>query len=219
MWQVLEEFFSKLKPAQRALAQSFVEQTRRSETGRILLAELLQSHFGNTTQRALAGLRQTKKRLNEELAALGTDIELAVDESGKLETRVCYLRAPADKAAAFEELADTLNYDRDRGKHIPPKARPLSEPVTIEIPISYSHVNKRLVRELHARLQVVLDARNLEIKYLLRRDEHDTKLLAPLGPQIAALFKTGNIALFMLSVDFFNSNYCQKKEVPKFIDP
>lgn len=217
-WQVLEELFPKLKPAQRALAQSFVGQARRNEAGRVPLAELLQSHFGDTTQRASTGLRQTKKRLNEELTALGAGIELAVDESGKLETRVCYLRAPADKAAAFEELADTLNYDRDRGKHVPPKARPLSEPITIEIPISYSHVNKKLVRELHARLQVVLDARNLEMKYLLRRDERDTELSDTLDPQIAALFKDGTIALFMLSVDFFNSSYCQKKEVPKFID-
>ncbi|NMQ20740.1 hypothetical protein E4P82_16995 [Candidatus Competibacter phosphatis] len=96
-WQVLEELFPKLKPAQRALAQSFVEQARRNEAGRVPLAELLQSHFGDTTQRASTGLRQTKKRLNEELTALGAGIELAVDESGKLETRACYLQAPADK--------------------------------------------------------------------------------------------------------------------------
>ncbi|NMQ20739.1 hypothetical protein E4P82_16990 [Candidatus Competibacter phosphatis] len=75
------------------------------------------------------------------------------------------------------------------------------------------------MRELHARLQVVLDARNLEMKYLLRRDERDTELSDTLDPQIAALFKDGTIALFMLSVDFFKSDYCQKKEVPKFITP
>ena len=219
LWQVLEKLFPKLKPAQRTLAQSFVEQVRRSETGRVPLVELLQSHFGDTTQRASTGLRQTRKRLNEELAALGAGIELAVDEGSKSETRACYLQAPADKKSGeVEGLADALNYDRDRGKHVPPKARPLNEPVMIEIPISYSHVNKKLVRKLHERLQVVLDARNLEMKYLLRRDERDTELSSPLDPQIAALFKTGAVALFMLSVDFFNSSYCQKKEVPKFID-
>ena len=217
-WQVLEELFPKLKPAQRALAQSFVdEQARRNEAGRVPLAELLQSHFGDTTQRASTGLRQTKKRLNEELTALGAGLELAVDESGKLETRACYLQAPADKKSGeIEGLADVLNYDRDRGKHVSPKARPLNP---VEIPISYCHVNKRLVRELHARLQAILDARQTTRKYLLRRDERDTELSDTLDPQIAALFKDGTIALFMLSVDFFKSDYCQKKEVPKFVTP
>ena len=32
-WQTLESLLAKLKPAQRALAQSFVEQARRSATG------------------------------------------------------------------------------------------------------------------------------------------------------------------------------------------
>ena len=48
-WQTLESLLAKLKPAQRALAQSFVEQARRSEAGRVPLAELLQNHFGGTT--------------------------------------------------------------------------------------------------------------------------------------------------------------------------
>ncbi len=219
LWQILESLLAKLKPAQRALAQSFVDQARRSATGHIPLTELLQSHFGdNASNRALAGLRQSKKRLNEELAALGAGIELVVDESGKLETRTCYLQAPASKGAEIEELADVLNYDRDRGKHVAPKARPLNESVTVEIPISYSHVNKKLVRELHERLQKVLDARQSKARHFLRRDERDTELSAPFDPQIAALFKDGSIALFMLSVDFFDSGYCQKKEVPKFID-
>ena len=136
LWQVLEELFPKLKPAQRALAQSFVDQARRSVTGPIPLTELLQSHFGEkASNRVLAGLRQTRKRLNEELAALGAGIELAVDDGGKLESRTCYLQTPVGKGAEIEELADALNYDRDRGKHVPPKARPLNEPVTVEIHI------------------------------------------------------------------------------------
>ncbi|HRD48558.1 MAG TPA: pentapeptide repeat-containing protein, partial [Candidatus Contendobacter sp.] len=218
-WQTLESRLAKLKPAQRALAQSFIDQARRSATGHVPLTALLQSHFGDKAgSSALTNLRQIRKRLNEELAALGAGIELVVDESGTLETRACYLRAPADKGAEVESLADALNYDRDRGKHVAPKARPLNEPITVEIPISYSHVNKKLVRELHERLQKVLDARPSKTKYLLRRDERDTELSDTLDPQIAALFEDGVIALFMLSVDFFNSNYCQKREVPKFID-
>ena len=219
LWQILESLLAKLKPAQRALAQSFVDQARRSAAGRIPLTELLQSHFGDKAESsALTNLRQSKQRLNKELAALSAGIELVVDESGKLETRTCYLQAPASKGAEIEELADALNYDRDRGKHVAPKARPLNESITVEIPISYSHVNKKLVRELHERLQKVLDARQSKTKHLLRRDERDTELSDTLDPQIAALFKNGAIALFMLSVDFFNSNYCQKREVPKFID-
>ncbi len=220
LWQVLEELFPKLKPAQRTLAQSFVEQVRRSETGRVPLAELLQSHFGDTTQRASTGLRQTRKRLNQELVALGAGIELAVDEGSKLETRACYLQAPADKKSGeVEGLADALNYDRDRGKHVPPKARPLNEPVTIEIPISYSHKDNLEVCEFHERLQEILDARKTASKYLLRRDECDVRLSAPRDPQIAALFNKGTIALFMLGIDFFNSDYCNEKEIPKFVSP
>jgi len=209
----------KLKRAQGALAQSFVDLVRRSEIERIPLAEL-QSYIRKKTGSAtLEKLRQTKKRLNEELAALGASVELAVDESGKLETRACYLRAPANKAAAVEELADALNYDRDRGNHVSPKARPLNEPVTIEIPISYSHKDKPEVCEFHERLQEILDARKTTRKYLLRRDECDVKLSAPRDPQIAALFNKGTIALFMLGVDFFNSDYCNEKEIPKFVSP
>ncbi|RUQ29413.1 MAG: NACHT domain-containing protein, partial [Candidatus Competibacteraceae bacterium] len=220
LWQVLEELFPKLKPAQRALAQSFVDQAQRSATGHIPLTELLQSHFGEkASNRVLASLRQTKKRLNEELAALGTGIELAVDDGGKLETRACYLQAPADKKnGEVERLADALNYDRDRGKHVPPKARPLNEPVTIEIPISYSHKDKPEVCEFHERLQEILDARKTASKYLLRRDERDVDPSTRRDRQIAALFETGDIALFMLSTDFFNSSYCQEKELPKFIN-
>ncbi len=215
-WQILEALLVKLKPAQRTLAQSFVGQARLSDAGRIPLAELLQSHFGEpVSNRTLASLRQTKKRLNKELAALGADIELAVDDSSTLERRACYLQTPSGKGAELESLADAINADRDRGKQVAPKARLLNP---VEIPISYSHVNKKLVRDLHTRLQVVLDARNLAIKYLLRRDERDTELAVPLDPQITALFKTGTIALFMLGDDFFRSDYCQKKEVPKFID-
>ena len=214
-WQVLEELLNKLKPAQRALGESLVDLARHSENGRIPLAELLENYQGGTVEsRALANLRQSKKRLNKELAALNAGIEFAVDESGKLETRGCYLRAPAGKTEAINQLAEALNYDRDQGKHVAPKAQPL----VVEIPISYSHVNKKLVRELHTRLQVVLDARKTRVRYLLRRDERDTELASPLDPQIAALFRNGAIALFMLSPDFLNSTYCQKKEVPKFID-
>lgn len=45
----------------------------------------------------------------------------------------------------------------------PPKTQPLTESVTVEIPISYSHKNKKLVRELHEGLQKVLDARKPKI--------------------------------------------------------
>ena len=218
-WQTLESLLAKLKPAQRALAQSFVEQARRSEAGRVPLAELLQNHFGGTTQRASTGLRQIRKRLNEELAALGAGIELVVDDSGKLESRTCCLQAPVGKGAELEELADALNYDRDRDRHVAPKARPLTEPVTVEIPISYSHEDKLEVCEFHERLQKILDARKTTRKYLLRRDECDVKLSAPRDPQIAALFNKGTIALFMLGIDFFNSDYCDEKEIPKFVTP
>ncbi|MCP5159272.1 MAG: pentapeptide repeat-containing protein [Gammaproteobacteria bacterium] len=219
-WQTLQSLLPKLKTAQRALAQSCIDLAQRSGIERILLTELVQEHFGAAANaRTLSSLRQTKKRLNEELATLGAGIELAVDEGGKLETRACYLRAPGrGKEKEIEELADALNYDRDRGKHVPPKARPLNEPAPVEIPISYSHADKQLVRELHARLQVLLNARKTKRPYRLRRDERDVELSSPLDPQIAALFKVGTIALFMLSFDFFKSNYCQANEVPKFID-
>ncbi len=173
LWQILESLLAKLKPAQRALAQSFVDQARRSATGHIPLTELLQSHFGdNASNRALAGLRQSKKRLNEELAALGAGIELVVDESGKLETRTCYLQAPASKGAEIEELADALNYDRDRDRHVAPKARPITEPITVEIPISYSHADIESVRDIDKRLQEILNSTEKD-KYFLRRDEEN----------------------------------------------
>ncbi|MCC7219501.1 MAG: pentapeptide repeat-containing protein, partial [Candidatus Contendobacter sp.] len=220
-WQTLESLLAKLKPAQRALAQSFVEQARRSEAGRVPLAELLQSHFGEkASNRVLAGLRQTKKRLNEELAALSAGIELVVDDSGKLETRTCYLQTPVGKGAELEELAtDALkDYDRDMDKHVAPRGQQFNGSVTIEIPISYSHKNKRRVRELHELLQAILDARQTTRKYLLRRDERDAEPSDVLDPQIARLFNKGHIALFMLGEHFFNSDYCNRREVPKFID-
>ncbi len=45
-WQTLESLLAKLKPAQRALAQSFVDQAQQHETGRIPLTEFLKNHFG-----------------------------------------------------------------------------------------------------------------------------------------------------------------------------
>ena len=215
LWEVLEGLLDQIKPAQRALARSVVDLAQQTQDGRIPLAKLLENYLGaRTGSGVLANLRQNKKRLNEELMALGAGIELAVDESGKLDARTCYLRVPPGNTVSVEQVAVVLNYNRDQDKRIAPKAQPL----VVEIPISYSHVNKALVSELHSRLQNVLDGRKTRIHYLLCRDDRDTDLSAPFAPQIAALFQNGAIALFMLSTDFFKSDYCQKKEVPKFID-
>ena len=189
-WRSLEKRLGRLKPAQRTLAQSVVELLQRSEDGTILLATLLESYLGRGDRSALGTLRQNKKRLNEELAALDADIELAVDESGKLTARRCYLRTPTGKTVVVQQLAEHLNYNynRDRDWYVPPKAQSL----IIEIPISYSHQDEALAREFHQLLQAVLNARGGQTRYVLRRDKQDVSSLHRSTHKLQRCSKRGN---------------------------